>query len=288
MRDTKTRVQYTWLVKFHMAYDGVSPIPISRSLLPSASRTQVSGGSGAAQGTRRTSGSRRHRSTSPLPSPHLPSGLPSCPLDLSFPSPELVPSTSPSGGANDARGGAQARTPDHAARTRRPVRLRQGLSNWRGCSKGATAGETGKGAAAGEVAARAWRPARLRQRRGGRRGCRRGVSRSTIHAIFDGVLIMCNICFCQIDGCLVFLVLIGAPEGSETGDDLAPHQQSEAGAGGEVRGRGWGRSSPTRPRSALLPSLCVWDADSNLEGVQIWYEWLCKDYFLYEKVSYGN
>ncbi len=22
--------------------------------------------------------------------------------------------------------------------------------------------------------------------------------------------------------------------------------------------------------------VCVWDAESNLEGVQIWYDWLCK------------
>ncbi len=32
----------------------------------------------------------------------------------------------------------------------------------------------------------------------------------------------------------------------------------------------------------------VWDAESNLEGVQIWYDWLCKVCFLYEKVSYGD
>ncbi len=31
--------------------------------------------------------------------------------------------------------------------------------------------------------------------------------------------------------------------------------------------------------------VCVWDAESNLERVQIWYEWLCIVCFLYEKVS---
>ncbi len=34
--------------------------------------------------------------------------------------------------------------------------------------------------------------------------------------------------------------------------------------------------------------MCVWDAESNLERVQIWYDWLCKVHVLYEKVSLGT
>uniref|UniRef100_I1R4J3 Uncharacterized protein n=1 Tax=Oryza glaberrima TaxID=4538 RepID=I1R4J3_ORYGL len=47
----------------------------------------------------------------------------------------------------------------------------------------------------------------------------------------------------------------GAPKGSETGADLAPHLHSGPGAGGEVGGQGRGRSNPTRPRPIPFPSL---------------------------------
>lgn len=47
----------------------------------------------------------------------------------------------------------------------------------------------------------------------------------------------------------------GAPKGSGTGADLAPHLHSGPGAGGEVGGQGRGRSNPTRPRPIPFPSL---------------------------------